>query len=88
MGIRAIAGIFPDRGKFRALERKVRALGEEGLGIVKDDFLDDLSGVLALFHFQGALDHREGIGDTPIAGGVHPNVLHAKSLENIDGPGW
>jgi len=68
VGIRAIAGIFQDRGKFRALEGKVRALGEEGLGIVEDDFLDDLSRVLALLHFQGALDHREGIGDSPVAG--------------------
>ena len=88
MGIRATAGIFPDRGNLCTLERKIRALGEEGFGIVKDDFLDDFSGVLALLHFQGALDHREGVGDAPIAGGVHPDVLHAKSLENIDGPGW
>ena len=69
------------------LEREIRALGEEGLRVIKDDFLNHFGGVMALLHFKGALDDGEGVRDAPIAGGIHPNIFHSKSFKNIDGTG-
>jgi len=52
------------------------------------DFLDGLDGVFAAFHFECALWYGEGIGDAPVAGGVHPDVIGAVGFEDIDSAVW
>ena len=42
---------------------------------------------MPLFHFKGTFNYGERIRDPPVAGGVHPDVFHAKGFEDVDGPG-
>ena len=70
----------------RSIKFEVRALGEELLGILEDNLLDHLRSILALLHFDRAFGDGEGIGDPPIAGGVHPDVFVAEAFEDVDGP--
>lgn len=42
---------------------------------------------MAFFHLKGGLDDGEGVGDAPVAGGVHPDAFHAEGLEDVDGAG-
>ena len=62
------------------LEGKVGALREEGLRVIEDDFFDHGLVVVARFHLKSAFDDGEGVGNSPVAGGVHPDVFHAIKL--------
>jgi hypothetical protein len=68
-------------------EFEVWTLAQKFLRVVVNDLFDNFGGVLALFHFERGLDDGKGIGDAPVAGGVHPDILQAEGFEDVDGAG-
>lgn len=69
-------------------ESEVFTLSQKVFRIFKKDLFDVGGRMLAAFHFERAFWNREGIGVTPVAGGVEPKAFGAVDFEHIDRPVW
>lgn len=66
------------------LDFEFRRLGHEFDWVPVDHLVDLVFGVAAFSHFQGGAGDCEGNADAPIARAVHPDLVHAVQVENVD----
>ena len=56
-------------------------------GVAVDHLVDLVFGVAAFAHFESGARDGEGDADAPVAGAIHPDLVEAIDVEDIDGAG-